>query len=53
MKNLNFDFYFDNVDSKYYDSKYIITVLENILGSKFGDIKNAVSSAQVVVTRNR
>ena len=53
MKNLNFDFYFDNVDSKYYDSKYIITVLENILGSKFGDIKNAVSSAQVVVTKEQ
>lgn len=53
MENLNFDLYFENAYNQYYDSKYIITILENILCNKFDDIKNAVKTAQVVVTKEQ
>lgn len=53
MENLNFDLYFESADNQYYDSKYIITILENILGNKFNDITDAVNSAQVVVTKEQ
>lgn len=53
MESLNFDSYFESADNQYYDSKFIITILENIFGTNFDDIKNAVNSAQVVVTKEQ
>lgn len=53
MMNLNFESYFKDTDNRYYDSKYIITILENILGNKLDNIKNNVSNTQVVVTKEQ
>lgn len=53
MESLNFDSYFESADNQYYDSKFIITILENIFGTNFDDIKNTVNSAQVVVTKEQ
>lgn len=53
MENLNFDSYFESTDNQYYDSKFIITILENILGTNFDDIKKTVNGAQVVVTKEQ
>ena len=32
MANINFETYFSESENKYYDSKIIISILENILG---------------------
>lgn len=51
MESLNFDSYFESADNQYYDSTFVITILENIFGTNFDDIKNTVNSTQVVVTK--
>ena len=53
MDELNFEHYFENKDIKYYDSKYIITVLENILGGCLDDIKNKIKNTQIVVNEEQ
>ena len=44
MVDLNFEPYFKNTDIQYYDSKYIITILENILGKKLDYIKKEIKN---------
>lgn len=50
MTRLNFDHYFENTDIEYYDSKYLITILENILGNNIVNIKNRVNDIKISVT---
>lgn len=49
MTNLNFETYFESTNNQYYDSKYIITILENILGNKLDDIRNEINNTRVIV----
>lgn len=51
MVNLNFEPYFEDKDKQYYDSKYIITILENILGNRLDNIKNEINDTQIVVSK--
>lgn len=51
MEKLNFETYFKDSNRKYYDSKYIITILESILGKKLDEIKKEVKNAKVSVTK--
>ena len=44
MAKLNFESYFESIDTQYCDSKYIITILENILEKKLDDIKNEINN---------
>ncbi len=53
MTNLDFEPYFKSTNTQYYDSKYIITILENILGNRLDDIKNWINSTQVVVSKEQ
>ncbi len=53
MKNLNFEPYFDSTDTQYYESKYIITILENILENRLDDIKNEINNTQIVVSKEQ
>ncbi len=53
MENLDFEPYFESTDTQYYNPKYIITILENILGSKLDDIKNGINSTQVTVSKEQ
>lgn len=51
MKEVNIESYFEKLDGKYVDSKYIILILEDILGSKIANIKEEINSKQVIVTK--
>lgn len=53
MKSINFDDYFNDTNNRYYDSKYIITILENLLDNKLDNIKHEVKSTQIIVTKNQ
>ena len=53
MPYLNFDSYFKNTNNQYYDSKYLITILENILESKIDEIKKKVTNAQIMVSEEQ
>ncbi len=53
MEHLDFEPYFESDANKYYDSKYIVTILENILGNKLDDIKNEINNTQIVVTKGQ
>lgn len=53
MVNLNFEPFFESTDTKYYDSRYIITILETILGDRLEEIKKKVNSTQVVVSKEQ
>ncbi len=53
MVNLNLEPYFESADIQYYDSKYMITILENILGNKIEDIKKEINDAQIVVSNEQ
>ncbi len=53
MTNLNFQSYFENTDTQYYDSKYIITIIEDILGNKLDDIKKEINDTQIVVSKQQ
>lgn len=50
MQNLNFEDYFNSLNDEYYDSKIIITILENILDKKIEDIKSDINSMSIIVT---
>ncbi len=52
MSNLNFQKYFDE-DNYYYDSKYIITILETMLGINFEEIKRTVNDSKVLLTEEQ
>ena len=51
MTNLDFEQYFKDVDTKYYEPKYIITILENVLGNKLAAIRNEINNTQIVVSK--
>ncbi len=53
MENLNFESYFESTANKYYDPKYIVTILENILGNRLDDIKNEIHNTQIVVSKEQ
>lgn len=53
MANINFESYFNESENKYYDSKVIINILEDILGKPFETIKKDVNGNQIVVTREQ
>jgi len=53
VENLNFDLYFEHTNSQYYDAKYVITILENILGNKFEVIKSKINDTQITVTKEQ
>ena len=53
MTNLDFETYFESTDNQYYDPKYIVTILENILGNRLDDIKNEINNVQVVVSKEQ
>ena len=53
MTNLNFESYFEDENNRYYDSKYIIIILEEILGKTLDNIKNDINSSQVMVTKEQ
>ena len=53
MSNINFEHYFNESENKYYDSKIIISILEDILGKTINEIKKEVNDNQVVVTREQ
>ncbi len=53
MENLNFEPYFGDTDIQYYDSKYLITILENILENKLDEIKNKINNTQVMVSKEQ
>ena len=53
MENLDFEPYFESTGTQYYDPKYIITILENILGNRFDDIKNKIENTQIVVSKEQ
>lgn len=53
MAKLNFESYFESIDTQYCDSKYIITILENILKKKLDDIKNEINNTQIIVTKEQ
>lgn len=53
MANINFESYFNESENKYYDSKVIINILEDILGKPFETIKKDVNDNQIVVTREQ
>lgn len=50
MNMLNFQTYFESTDKQYYEPKYIIVILESILGNKLEDIKSSVNNTQIIVT---
>ena len=50
MSKFNFQEYFDENKKTYYDSKYIITILESVLERDFDEIKSTVSNSKVLLT---
>lgn len=53
MESLNLQQYFDQSGSDYYDSKYIITILERILETSFEKIKAIVNDSKVSLTKEQ
>ncbi len=53
MMNLNLEPYFENANTKYYNPKYIITILENILEKKICDIEDEINNAKIVVSEEQ
>lgn len=53
MTNINFEPYFENTSSKYYDARCIIEILESILGNKLDNIRNSINSVQITVTEEQ
>ena len=53
MANLDFEPYFESIDTQYYDPKYMITILENIVGTGLNDMKNKIKNTQVVVSKEQ
>lgn len=50
MSRLNLEKYFDGTDNKYYDSNFLISILEQILGKNLSEIIDDVNNAQISVT---
>lgn len=53
MSNINFETYFQNGGNQYYDSKIIISILEDILGKPIDEIKKEVNDSQIIVTKEQ
>ncbi len=52
MEDINIETYF-NKKSKYYDSKIVVTILEDILNKPINEIKTEVNDKKVVVTKEK
>lgn len=50
MEKYNIEKYFENSDNEYYNSKFIITILEDVLGKNTEIIKKELSELKIVVT---
>lgn len=50
MAKLNLEKYFDNAEIKHYDSKILITILEDILGKDINTIKTELDELKIVVS---
>ena len=50
MTNVNLQKYFENSEIKYYDSKILITILEDILGKDINAIKTELNELKIEVT---
>ena len=53
MANIKFENYFKEKENKYYDSKFIIKILEDILGKSFEEIKKNVKNSKITVTKEQ
>ncbi len=53
MLKIDFQKYFDGNDVLYYDSKYIITILEKMYKNNLTKIKEKVSNAKVIVSEEQ
>lgn len=53
MSKLNFQKYFDGNENSYYDSKYIIVILEGMLENSFEKISESVDDAKVLVNEEQ
>lgn len=53
MIDVDFNDYFNNSDNKYYDSKFIIKILEDILDKGIGDINSDIDNCQITVTQKQ
>lgn len=50
MEKINLKTYFAGKEDRYYNPKYLIIILEELLGTSFDTIKEKVNNAQVIVT---
>lgn len=53
MENYNLDKYFDSNEDKYYDSKILTKILEDITGKSFKQILSDVNSSKISVTEEQ
>lgn len=51
MASINFETCFNGNENEYYDSKFIITILEDILGKTIVEIKKDVNDNKIIVTK--
>ena len=53
MPKYNIEKYFDSSDNKCYNSKILITILEDVLGKNIETIKKELSELKIVVTNEQ
>ena len=53
MIDVDFNDYFDNSDNNYYDSKFIIKILEDILDKGIDSINSDIDNCQITVTQKQ
>lgn len=53
MANIYFETYFNESQNKYYDSKVVISILEDILDKPINEIKKDVNDSRITVTREQ
>lgn len=51
MASIKFETCFNGNENEYYDSKFIITILEDILGKTIVEIKKDVNDNKIIVTK--
>lgn len=47
MEKINFSMYFSDDEKMYYGSKYLIIILENIIGDSFENIKDEINNSSI------
>lgn len=53
MNNINYETYFQDNQNKYYDSKVIISILEDILGKPIHETKKHIEENKIIVTKEQ